>query len=168
MIKLKDKSQGRGGADDYWSEDYDQSQNCAKGERIAEIRAKVHLLIASLPLFLEPMYSTKFKINHSASLPHVFFFSQILTLCFLIRYVLALGKIPRFTFLIWLQYNTSLQEQEENVEMGMSQCSSKTVVIPLMIIINHSFLRVYVLVLVFGSLCFLCPCVFASVVLKRV
>ena len=44
MIKRKKKkSQGRGGADDYWSEDYDQSQNCAKGERIAEIRAKVQL-----------------------------------------------------------------------------------------------------------------------------
>ena len=33
-------AQGRG-ADDYWSEDYDQSQNCARGERIAELRAKV-------------------------------------------------------------------------------------------------------------------------------
>ena len=36
--------QGRG-ADDYWSEDYDQSQNCARGERIAELRAKVHFLL---------------------------------------------------------------------------------------------------------------------------
>ena len=37
-------SQGRG-AEDYWSEDYDQSQNCARGERIAELRAKVHILL---------------------------------------------------------------------------------------------------------------------------
>ena len=63
MIKLKDKSQGRGGADDYWSEDYDQSQNCAKGERIAEIRAKVHIFIPSLPLLLEPTYSNKLKMS---------------------------------------------------------------------------------------------------------
>ena len=29
--------------DDYWSEDYDQSKNCAQGDRIAELRAKVYL-----------------------------------------------------------------------------------------------------------------------------
>ena len=41
MVGLEDGAQGRG-ADDYWSEDYDQSQNCARGERIAELRAKVN------------------------------------------------------------------------------------------------------------------------------
>ena len=64
----------------------------------------------------------------------VSFLVKYLHYAFLIRYILVLGKIPRFTFPVWFQYNTSLQEQEENVEMGMSQCSSKTVVIPLMII----------------------------------
>ena len=39
-------AQGRG-ADDYWSEDYDQSQNCARGERIAELRAKVNMQFSS-------------------------------------------------------------------------------------------------------------------------
>ena len=74
MIKRKKKkSQGRGGADDYWSEDYDQSQNCAKGERIAEIRAKVHLFIPSLPLFLEPTYSTNFRIDMKTLLFAFFF-----------------------------------------------------------------------------------------------
>ena len=80
VIKIIDKTQGRGGADDYWSEDYDQSQNCAKGERIAEIRAKVHLFIPSLPLFLEPTYSTNFRIDHSASLPTTFYFSHLVSI----------------------------------------------------------------------------------------
>ena len=31
------------GAIDYWSEDYDQNQNCAQQDRIAELRAKVYL-----------------------------------------------------------------------------------------------------------------------------
>ena len=32
-----------GTLDDYWSEDYDQNKNCAQGDRIAELRAKVYL-----------------------------------------------------------------------------------------------------------------------------
>ena len=59
---------------------------------------------------------------------------QFVFLFCLIRNIFVLGKIPRFTFPIWFQYDTFLQEQEENVEMGMSQCSSKTVVNLLMII----------------------------------
>ena len=58
VIQITDKSQGRGGADDYWSEDYDQSQNCAKGERIAEIRAKVHLFIRHFHFFLNLLIQT--------------------------------------------------------------------------------------------------------------
>ena len=52
----------------------------------------------------------------------------------ILELITLLVYLPHFTFPIWFQYDTFLQEQEENVEMGMSQCSSKTVVIPLMII----------------------------------
>ena len=37
--------QGRG-VDDYWREDYDQSQNCVMGKRITELRAKVDFIIS--------------------------------------------------------------------------------------------------------------------------
>ena len=38
LIKLK---QARGGEDDYWGQNYDQNQNCAQRERIAELKPKV-------------------------------------------------------------------------------------------------------------------------------
>ena len=51
----------------------------------------------------------------------------------ILELITLLVYLPHFTFPIWFQYDTFLQEQEENVEMGMSQCSSKTVVNLLMI-----------------------------------
>ena len=35
--QIENLKQARGGSDDYWDEDFDQGQNCAQKEKIAEL-----------------------------------------------------------------------------------------------------------------------------------
>ena len=39
--QIENLKQARGGSDDYWDEDFDQGQNCAQKERIAELSNNV-------------------------------------------------------------------------------------------------------------------------------
>ena len=61
------EAQARGpGSDDYWSEDFDQEQNCAQKERIVELQGKVECLIL---LKLLPRICRRGFMEH-ASVPH--------------------------------------------------------------------------------------------------